>query len=397
MDNVVLPGTDFCGSTEKIGNCAPPTAFLIQRNRTENCQIQDEFVEGVASWLIGVEPELGSSLTFRGGQLGMDYLGSGHCGDGGISLKRARVLLDRGGILSIREDRSSAEGKAIWSSGNARAKDDYHPSIAFTTGGELAIKSSQGATLWCPTDYLQPFLDNLHSLDSTSPDDEASPSVTIASLPPYLTVKDAKGNMLYSTQYEFSKGFSMTGGNWIAIAPVVDRGVQDGTCPAPARTERPHQVSSFLKNIASNVTDKFNDLSLAPPIPPRMPATSSARRDQPRHPPTFLLLNPATAQLILHSSSSPAHPTPEHIHWVSSPVVEGCEVLFLSFQGDGNLVLWVILASLCAERVADDVTDTRRREASIRSLGRRERMETRSTLEIESFCEERTRREVAHS
>ena len=98
QDNVVLPGTDFCGATDKIGNCAPPTAFLIDRQRTENCVVQDGFVDGVASWLIGVEPHPGSSLTFRGGQLALDYEGRGNCGDGGITLKDARVLLDGAGF-----------------------------------------------------------------------------------------------------------------------------------------------------------------------------------------------------------------------------------------------------------------------------------------------------------
>lgn len=338
--NVVLPGTDFCGATDKIANCAPPTAFLIDRQRTQNCRVQDGFVDGVASWLIGVEPQPGSSLTFRGGQLALDYEGKGNCGDGGITLKDSKVLLDRAGILSIREDLHSVDGKVLWSSGTGRAKDDYHPSVTFSSKGELAIKSAQGTTLWSPTDYIQPYLDKLRSLDPSSPDDLASPSATIASLPPYVTIQDAKGNVLYSTQYEFRKGFTMTGGNWIAVAPVSYRGVQYGTCAAPALPERPHQASSFLRNVVDSATSKFNDLKIAPPIPPRpSQSTSPARVDRPHHPPTFLLLNPATAQLVLHSSASPAHPTPENIHWVSSPLIEGCEVLFLSFQGDGNLVL----------------------------------------------------------
>ena len=243
--------------------------------------------------------------------------------------------------MSIREDLPAVDGKVLWSSGAGRAKDDYHPSIAFSSKGELAIKSEQGTTLWCPTDYLQPYLDELRSLNPSSTDDLASPSVTLASVPPYVTIQDAKGNVLYSTQYEFRKGFTMTGGNWISVAPVVFRGVQGGTCPAPspAPAER-HQTSSFLRNVVDSATSKFNDLKIAPPIPPRpTQSTSAARIDQPHYAPTFLLLNLATAQLILHSSPSPAHPTPENTHWVSSPVIEGCEVLFLSFQGDGNLVL----------------------------------------------------------
>ncbi|GAA5867321.1 hypothetical protein JCM8547_003306 [Rhodosporidiobolus lusitaniae] len=89
-----------------------------------------------------------------------------------------------------------------------------------------------------------------------------------------------------------------------------------------------------------------------PPIPPRPDFSSSAPPSNPsdgtsdasRKPliPTFLYLSPTTCQLILHSSpSGPTSPTPEHTHWSAPPQpVDGAKDPWVSFQGDGNVVMY---------------------------------------------------------
>lgn len=86
-----------------------------------------------------------------------------------------------------------------------------------------------------------------------------------------------------------------------------------------------------------------------PPVPPRPDFSSSPsssgnndNNDSTAQTPipTFLYLSPTTCQLILHSSpNGPTSPTPESTHW-STPVFEGASDPWVTFQGDGNTVLY---------------------------------------------------------
>ncbi|KAM0789630.1 hypothetical protein ACM66B_000434 [Microbotryomycetes sp. NB124-2] len=86
-----------------------------------------------------------------------------------------------------------------------------------------------------------------------------------------------------------------------------------------------------------------------PPIPARPPhllnSSSSSSSSPPQ--PVFLFLNPKTAQIQLHNSSSPTHPEPQNILWQvpSNPIPSDSQEFngeaWLSMQVDSNLVLYV--------------------------------------------------------
>ncbi|KAK4700491.1 hypothetical protein P7C70_g5756, partial [Phenoliferia sp. Uapishka_3] len=109
-----------------------------------------------------------------------------------------------------------------------------------------------------------------------------------------------------------------------------------GPPPLPT-SSRPHHFTSFIKDLASDINDLRNTSNAPPAVPPRLSRPTSPCPSKP----TFLFLNPVTAQLVLHSSPSPAHPLPEHIHWIAPPQPsDNIENTWFVFQGDGNGVLY---------------------------------------------------------
>ncbi|ORY89615.1 hypothetical protein BCR35DRAFT_350075 [Leucosporidium creatinivorum] len=385
LGNTILEGTRFTGNMERCLGNAPPTPFLKQwadRQRTIDVQLQPGFVNGEASWLIGVDPGAGPKLDYEAGQLTLNSRGESLAGKGGIALRGARWEVSHKGEFLLREsqDPHSVEighGKVIWSSGSG-SDDAKDPVLDFKEDGILSIRSNggSGSTSWDPTSYLKPHLDQLASLEplkkpKNDPAKWAShPSLILSNSSPFLQLRTDEGNLVFATSYEYSHGdnWSMQSGQWIAIAPAALRGYQpsdtDTTSTEPPRQDGPppipprqHHFSSFVKDLSSNLqnfdtsnpaaffdnmTSHQSEQSGPPPIPPR-PDTCPAPSPSTAHKPVFLFLNPQTHQLTLHSSSSPAHPEPEHIHWVvpPEPVDPPADKSWFAMQYDSNAVLYV--------------------------------------------------------
>lgn len=335
--NKIDPSTTFVGDTSRFHSPtnAPPTAFLIDPGQVQNCSVQDDFVTGRASWLIGIEAAPGRSLLYSAGQLQLDSRGQSSSGAGGIHLEGTTMSLAPNGILCFR---SAKDGAARWSSGTGREGDNYDPVMSYSRDGLLTIKSRQGHVLYSPTDYLAPYLARLPKPDS-------QPSLLLANDPPFLTLRDSavgSGNILFASHYVFGLQFELKGGAWIALAPVAQRGIEGGAPasrpPPPPVPQRPsgHHLSSLIKDLAHTVFDA------APPIPLRsLPPSQQDRKSNAR--PTFLFLDPSTAQLVLHSSLDPTQPTAEATHWTIPGPSSDITSTWLVFQGDGNLVLFVKL------------------------------------------------------
>ncbi|GAA5955955.1 hypothetical protein JCM21900_002630 [Sporobolomyces salmonicolor] len=395
LGNSILPGTRFAGSMQRFAPnavSAPPTAFVRQwrdRGRVVECDVQDEFVEGEVQWLIGIEPEVGDKLEYEAGQISMDASGRSRAGEGGIALRRGRWEVGRTAELLLRQvsdeervDRfgmgAYGEGKVLWTSGSGR-RDVEEPHLDFHVDGALTLRSKggRGDTLWNPTAYLAPFLSALPHPPSPPKPSEPTPAEQWLSYPklilqakkPYLQLKDHDGNVLYSTSYDWSSqdGWAMRAGQWLVIAPEGLRGYEEpseqrspsgtggGPPPVPVRPEHHGgHFGRFVRDISSSLQQHGIDLpsslphsvppndttslqSSAPPIPSRLETSSKPLA------PTFLFFSPHASQLILHSSpSGPTSPQPEHIHWavpaqsLSPPAADA----WISFQGDGNLVVY---------------------------------------------------------
>lgn len=388
LGNTVMPNTRFAGNMERCLGNAPPTPFLKQwpdRQRTVDCQIQPEFVEGEASWLIGVEPGRGPKLHFEGGQLRLDAGGESKSGSGGIALRGARWEVSPRGEFLLRESNASAtsleeeqlgHGKILWRSGSSSSHDVEDPIVEFNAEGTLSLRShgGSGSTLWDPTSYLKPYLDAMHSRDPLKPKEpkndpdkwESHASLILSNSAPFLELKTNEGDLVFATSYEYAHNadWSMHAGHWIAVAPASLRGStvegastpehQQGQGPPPI-PPRQHHFTSFVKDLSSNLqgfdpnhpTAFLSNLtspasSGPPPIPPRPDETCPAPSPTSTKP-TFLFLNPLTHQLTLHSSPSPTHPEPAHTHWIvpSEPISPPATNSWFAMQGDSNAVLYV--------------------------------------------------------
>ncbi|GAA5864028.1 hypothetical protein JCM1840_000673 [Sporobolomyces johnsonii] len=396
LGNSILPGTRFAGSTHRFAPnaiSAPPTAFVRQwrdRGRVVECDVQGDFVEGEVQWLIGIEPEVGDKLEYEAGQISMNASGRSRAGQGGIALRTGRWEVGKRGELLLRKvgggkglDRfgmgAYGEGQVLWTSGSGGHSVE-EPQLDFHLDGTLALRSrgGKGDTLWNPTAYLAPFLSSLPQPPSPPNPSEPTPAEQWLSYPklilqakkPYLQLKNHEGNVLYSTSYDWSSqdGWAMHAGQWLAIAPPGLRGYEEpseqessngnrgGPPPVPVRPEHHGggggHFGRFVRDISSSLQQHGVDLpsslsqsfstpssqSPAPLIPPRPDSSSNQSLA-----PTFLFLSPHTSQLILHSSpSGPTSPQPEHIHWAvpAQPLSPPAADAWISFQGDGNLVMY---------------------------------------------------------
>ena len=376
--NVVMPNTRFAGNMERCLGNAAPTPFLKQwadRQRTIDCQIQPDFVNGEASWLIGVEPGTGPTLWYEGGQLWLNSKGESKSGKGGIALKGAKWEVSSRGEFQLRESNDHfsdqvGHGKVIWSSGGGK-HDVKDPALNFLEDGTLSVRSHNGtgSVIWDPTSYLKPHLEKLaasvplkeNGEGENDPSKWASHSrLSLSNKSPFLELRSNEGHLVYATAYEYSPEWSIHSGQWIAIAPASLRGFQPEQSTAepqqsggpPPIPPRQHHFSSFVKDLSTGIQQfdtsnpgaflsNFTSSRAPPPIPPRpdtCPAPSPASEK-----PVFLFLNPDTHQLTLHSSSSPAHPEPEHIHWIqpAEPVAPGASGSWFTMQYDCNAVLYV--------------------------------------------------------
>ncbi|GAA6024696.1 hypothetical protein JCM10207_009222 [Rhodosporidiobolus poonsookiae] len=389
---------------------APPTAFVAQwsdRGRVVDCHLQPDFVEGEVQWLIGIEPEVGDKLEYEAGQVRLDVRGMSRAGEGGIAMKGLRWEVGRRGELLARKVDGAdkfgmgeyGKGRVVWTSGNAEGtKEVDEPQLDFNLDGSLTLRSHGGTgdVLWSPTSYL---------FSSASPSDEDSaspkeptppeqwrsrPKLILQTRQPYLQLRDKKDNLVFSTSYRWNNqdGWGLGGGKWIAVAPEGSRGreVPEGesydapSAAPPPVPQRPSQQGGeehkhahggfgrFVRDLGSTLQQHGVDLPAQlvgqsfpnftnpyptspaarggpPPIPPRPGSGPDAAAK-----PTYLYLDPHTCQLILHSSpSGPAHPQPEFTHWVAPPApVEGAKDPWVSFQGDGNLVLYTSVGAVWA-------------------------------------------------
>lgn len=355
--NTVVPGTSFSGDMGRNPWNAAPTAFLTEwkdRGRTPGCNLQEGFVEGEASWLIGTESGYGDKLTYEGGQLTMDVDGNSASGEGGIRVRGARWEVGRQGELLLREERERSHigsGCILWESGNGGVEGS-NPVLKFSMAGQLSIQGADGTTFWDPTAYIRPHLDVLAGLAPRKhkPPKPAAdhPSVIFAAKEPLLTILNPDGNILYATSYQYPRGqWELRGGQWISIAPQDVRGVVHGVADAPSAptndgppplptTSRPHHFTSFIKDLASDINTIRNSSQAPPPVPARLAPASNTCAAKP----TFLFMDNSTAQLFLHSSPSPAHPLPEHTHWVGPEHPSQVDDAWFVFQGDGNGVMY---------------------------------------------------------
>ncbi|GAA5824404.1 hypothetical protein JCM11251_000407 [Rhodosporidiobolus azoricus] len=283
-------------------------------------------------------------------------------------------------------------------------RDVEEPQLDFLLDGSLTLrdKAGKGDVLWSPSSYLLPYLGNTPQpppcptpSEPTPPEQWLSrPKLILQTRAPLLQLKDWKGNTLFSTSYEWSNqdGWKIEQGQWIAIAPLEVRGRvlegreceeydvptppappspgQGGPPPVPQRPENHHHFGSngggsggghfgrFVRDVASSLQTHGIDVGQSfpnftnpaptspaggpPPVPPR-PGQEAAKPPSGNLTPTFLYLSPDTAQLILHSSpSGPTSPSPEHTHACFPPHPCGPETKdpWVSFQGDGNLVMY---------------------------------------------------------
>ncbi|GAA6017692.1 hypothetical protein JCM11491_001170 [Sporobolomyces phaffii] len=402
LGNRLLPSTRFAGSTHRFYPAtinAPPTAFLRQwcdRGRVQGCEYQEEFVEGEVQWLIGIEPEVGDKLEYEAGQVRLDSQGMSGAGEGGLALRDGRwEVSDRGELILRKVDKSQhldrfgmgryGEGQVLWSSGSRVGGHHVRdPVLEFRKSGELTLRSDggRGDTLWDPVSYLSTFLPpppHVPEPSDPSPPETWIPraKLVLQAKKPYLQVKNHQGNLVFSSSYEWTNqdNWGMVTGQWLAISPPEIRGSEDPAPPAnndapqiPARPDAPHEgrggggkFGRFVKDVSSSlqqhgidvpafVQQSFPNYSSPSPAggPPSIPPRpgSSGGGPAPQHPPssaTFLYFSPETCQLILHSSPrGPTSPEPEHVHWTvpETPVSPPPKDAFLSFQGDGNVVMY---------------------------------------------------------
>ncbi|GAA5876616.1 hypothetical protein JCM16303_003600 [Sporobolomyces ruberrimus] len=404
LGNRLLPSTRFAGSTHRFYPAtinAPPTAFLRQwsdRGRVQGCEYQEEFVEGEVQWLIGIEPEVGDKLEYEAGQVRLDSKGFSGAGEGGLALRDGRwEVTDKGELVLRRVDKSQhldkfgmgqyGQGRILWTSGGGGGGGGSHhvrdPVLEFRKDGALTLRteSGNGDTLWDPVSYLSSFLPPPPHVPE--PSEPAPPEawiprakLVLQAKQPYLQIKNHQGNLVFSSSYEWTNqdAWGMVAGQWLAIAPRGIRGFEEDSssvCEAPqvpARPEHQHEGGSggkfgrFVKDVSSSlqqhgidmpsfVQQSFPNYSTPqggpPAIPPR-PGSGGAPSSRPPGSPspnsaTFLYFSHETCQLILHSSpGGPTSPDPHHVHWAvpQNPVSPPPKEAFVSFQGDGNVVMY---------------------------------------------------------
>lgn len=380
---------------------APPSAFVrewLDRGRVhESDDLQPDFVDGELQWVIGIEPEVGDKLEYEQGQISLDVHGYSRAGEGGLALRGARWEVSPQGGFILRKvegkvDRfgmgTYGQGKVIWSSGSPlRSQGDHHhlptdvpePKLDFSLDGRLAVRShgGEGEVLWDPVSYLLPFLQHLsHAPENPPTPSEPQPPerwvphsrLVLRNKQPYLELREHGGNILFSTAYEYDNqdAWVLRAGQWIAIAPKELRGMLDppehgSSAPAlpspppysqsggaggpPPVPPRQGHFSRFVQDITSTLQQHGVGPS-PPPIPPRPDAPAPPPHDTcpsvPTPQPTFLYLSPDTCQLFLHSSPhGPTKPDPSSTHWCSAPAPpeQNAKDPWLSFQGDGNMVM----------------------------------------------------------
>ncbi|KAK4054311.1 hypothetical protein OIO90_003544 [Microbotryomycetes sp. JL221] len=349
--NVVLPSTEFVGNLDNVLWNGPPMPFLRQwsdRNRVQNCTIQPDFVQGEASYLIGVEPGFGNKVVFNGGQqLHLDVHGQTISGRGGIKLKQARWELNQNGELVLRRINGDVmkeplgSGQILWKTRAGGHVDN--PVLTFDEQGGLSIRTNNGTgqIIWDATSYLKPYLDKMMSLppviqpkqNDDGPKFQGHASVIFSNKRPFMEVKSKDDDIMYSTSYEYgpNDNWSLHSGHWIAIAPQSLRGFEptggaqefetprgrDMTAMAPPLEPQQHHSSSgamFDQQQQERGFDNNNAVRGGFGSFVRDLGSSLQRNFDPNHPRSSFMssLNHRNDNINMYPGQCPAPPIPPH-------------------------------------------------------------------------------------
>ncbi|KAG0665170.1 hypothetical protein C6P46_000267 [Rhodotorula mucilaginosa] len=311
-------------------------------------------------------------------------------GRGGLVLRKVEGPTDAFGMGEY------GRGKVLWSSGTPLLDNGnghhhvYEPQLDFRLDGTLTLRTDHGTgqVLWDPVSYLVPYLSHLPSPPPHEPiPSEPQPPekwlpharLVLQNKQPYLELRERSGgNVVFATAYEYSNqdAWNLKAGQWIAIAPKELRGTVDphhldeqeaatsssvpppdhgsvGPPPIPPRHGSGH-FSRFVHDLGTSLQQRTfggGGGPPPPPIPPRPDGSSNPQpppqpEEQQKAPtphPTFLYLSPETCQLFLHSSpNGPTQPDPSSTHWCSAPAPpeSNAKDPWLTFQGDGNVVMY---------------------------------------------------------
>ncbi|EFP92669.2 uncharacterized protein PGTG_18184 [Puccinia graminis f. sp. tritici CRL 75-36-700-3] len=308
VGNRVTAGTTFTGDLSGMQEPlnAPPMAFLkaSQPGLVENCVIQQDFIEGRAAFLIGVEDRPARKFRFQGSQLNLTST------DGPIVLDRARISLETTGELRVL---CNATSRVLWTSGSAGSV--IGARLSLEDNGHLTIREAgTGKLLWDPVQFLE----GCFQVGNQA-------ALTVSDESPYLSLWSECNSLVWASEYVFGKGsFELAPNQFICICPTRTRAQ-----PPPI----PPRIGAVLDNISHAVHHP----------PPMIPA-------RPLPPPAYIFLDPVTSNLVIHRGPHPHQPH-GHVLWASdlfghlpkqiaSRANPGCETRCAFQGGDGNLVIY---------------------------------------------------------
>jgi hypothetical protein len=168
---------------------APPMAFVRNVARTDG-QFQNEFIAGTVEFMLCIQPGQSPILRFQPGEL---------------ALRSGSSLALAGGELTLRNDGnlvlSDSAQKPLWSANSSGACANGACVLSFGADGRPAV--SQGSTvLWTPP---------VNASVGTSA------SLTVSTLPPYMSFADSGNDILWMTSYAL-RPFQMLAGQYVEQA-----------------------------------------------------------------------------------------------------------------------------------------------------------------------------------
>jgi hypothetical protein len=280
--NSIRSGTSFTGDMKNVSWNPAPQPFVAFTPKGEpGGELQSDFVCGHLGFLIGVEPGLSKSLRYYPGGLVLR-------GEQSVLLQHARLELQREGQLILWDARTF--GRVLWTSGRP-SRHVREAEARFTGDGILETRDLQndGAVIWTTADLFSN--GRLPTPYDRTPRKDAS--LVISDTAPYLVCRDVSDSITFSTSYVFSKGWSITSGQYICLSASSSGSIDVRAPPVPEHY-RPKDAGRLASLLAAV------DLT---------PAASPC--------PTWLVLDPATSALVLHASSSPLHFDKADIIWRS--------------------------------------------------------------------------------
>ncbi|KAI8458929.1 hypothetical protein BY996DRAFT_4576559 [Phakopsora pachyrhizi] len=328
--NRIADGTQFVGDMSKMPAPlnAPPMAFLRSNEvgSIEDCKIQDDFIPGRATWLIGLEDGNSKMLSYESRQINLLST------DQAIDLQRIKINLEDWGELRV-IDRSSSE--VLWSSGTRSSVnklsgcDQFNRTrLGFDWNGNLTIREVEsGRLIWNP----------MGSLDGCVEIGDGV-TLTVSDVSPFLLVRRSCGSVVWASEYIFERGqLELKAGQFISVTPEQSL-LTTGPPPIPPRI----------------------GVQVAPPPPiPSRPNGTTVNGNNNRlslnclnNRPMFIYLDPNTSNLIIHNGDRYDNPFGRVI-WASElfsnfprqvpskSLDDDSKITKCVFQGgDGNLVTY---------------------------------------------------------